>query len=99
MARPLPVLAGLAAGLGLVRLAARRRRAASAAGADPRAAELRRRLDEARELEADRAEEESAEVPVDRAVPPPTEKRRREVHERGRAAADRMRPGEGGDES
>jgi hypothetical protein len=63
---------------------------------DPRAEELRRKLDESRDLEADRAEVESAEVPVDQAEPADVTDRRKAVHERGQAAAEQMRrpPGE-----
>jgi hypothetical protein len=52
------------------------------------AEELRRRIAESRELVHERDEFEGAETPVDQADP---ESRRREVHERGRAAVDRMR--------
>jgi len=63
---------------------------------DPRAEELRRKLDESRDLEADRAELEAAETPVDQAEPADVGDRRSAVHERGRAAAEEMRrrPGE-----
>ena len=54
---------------------------------DPRADELRRRIDESRGLEDEREEFESAETPVDEADP---ETRRKHVHERGRAAVERM---------
>jgi hypothetical protein len=66
----------------------------AAAEEDPRAAELRQRLDESRALVTEREEFESAETTVDRAAPgaaPDVEDRRRSVHERGRAAAERMR--------
>jgi hypothetical protein len=65
-----------------------------AAEEDPRAAELRQRLDESRGLVTAREEFESAETTVDRAAPgapPDVEDRRRSVHERGREAAERMR--------
>jgi hypothetical protein len=59
---------------------------------DPRAAALRARLDESREVVDDREEFEAAETTVDavEAVPHP-EERRRTVHAEGRAAVDRMR--------
>ena len=59
---------------------------------DPRAEELRARLDESRIVVEDREEFEAAETTVDAvdAVPDP-EERRRAVHAEGRAAADRMR--------
>ena len=53
-----------------------------------RADELRQRIAEAREVVGERDEFEAAETPVDKADP---ESRRRDVHERGRAAVDRMR--------
>ena len=63
---------------------------------DPRAEELRRKLDESRELEGEREEFESAETPVDEAEPADVTDRRNAVHERGQAAAEQMRrpPGE-----
>ena len=64
---------------------------------DPRADELRARLDESRAVVEDREEFEGAETTVDVAetVPDP-EERRRTVHAEGRAAVDRMRgPNEG----
>jgi len=76
---------------------ARRLRRASrpelvAGGLDPRAEELRRKLAESRDLEADRDEFEAAETPVDLAVPPPeVEQRRRRIHEEARMAAEEMR--------
>ena len=59
---------------------------------DPRAAELRARLDESQAVVEDREEFEGAENTVDtvEAVPEP-EERRREVHAEGRAAVEKMR--------
>jgi hypothetical protein len=57
---------------------------------DPRAEELRRKLDESRPLVEEREEFESAETPVDAAEPPEVADRRKAVHERGRAAAEEM---------
>jgi hypothetical protein len=68
-----------------------RRRPAPVPAADPRADELRQRLDESRALVDEREEFESAETPVDQAEPADVADRRRAVHERGRAAADQMR--------
>jgi hypothetical protein len=51
--------------------------------------ELRQRLAEAREVVDERGTFEEAETPVDEAPDP--ESRRRGVHDRGRAALDRMR--------
>jgi hypothetical protein len=69
---------------------------------DPRADELRRRLDESRTVAEEQHEQEaSAEVPVDAVAEPEpdpgsgkVEDRRRAVHERARAAADEMRGAE-----
>ena len=58
---------------------------------DPRADELRRKLDESRTIVEEREEFESAETPVDAAEPVEVADRRKAVHERGRAAADEMR--------
>jgi len=54
---------------------------------DPRAEELRRKLDESQPVVAEREEFEAAETPVDEADP---EERRRAVHAEGRSAVDRM---------
>jgi hypothetical protein len=59
---------------------------------DPRAEELRRKLDESRTIVEEREEFEAAETPVDEVTgPAEVEDRRKAVHERGRAAADEMR--------
>ena len=58
-------------------------------GPDPRAEELRRRLEESRTLVAEREAFEEGETTVDRAEAP--DDRRRELHEWARAAADEMR--------
>jgi hypothetical protein len=65
--------------------------------ADPRADELRQRLDEARSVVDDREEFESAETTVDAvdAVPDDPDDRRRAVHAEGRSIVDRMRASEG----
>jgi len=68
-----------------------RRRPVPVPPADPRAEELRQRLDESRALVGEREEFESAETPVDQAEPADVTDRRRAVHERGRAAAEQMR--------
>ena len=67
------------------------------AAEDPRADELRRKLDESRTVVDEREEFEAGETPVDQADPDaPVEDRRNAVHERGKAAAEQMRrkPGE-----
>jgi hypothetical protein len=85
-------LAGLAAARTLL---LRRRTASPAAEQDPRADELRRKLAEARDMADEREEFESAETTVDRAESAGmVAERRREVHERGRAAAEEMRSGD-----
>ena len=67
--------------------------AAAPAAQDERASELRRKLDESRVLVDERDEFEAAETPVDRAEPVDdgVERRRRAVHEHGRAVAQDMR--------
>jgi hypothetical protein len=65
-----------------------RRKPEAPPAADPRAEELRRKLDESRAVVDEREEFESAETPVDEAE---VDDRRRAVHERGRAAAEKMR--------
>jgi hypothetical protein len=72
----------------------RKLRRAPAPANDPRADELRRKLDESRTIVEEREEFEAAETPVDE-VPEPAEvdDRRKAVHERGRAATDEMRGG------
>jgi hypothetical protein len=74
------------AGAAVVR--ALRRKPAPAPAPDPRAEELRRKLEESRAVVDEREEFESAETPVDQVE---VDDRRRAVHERGRAAAEQMR--------
>jgi hypothetical protein len=69
-------------GIALLKALLARRR--TSAGPDP-ADELRRKLEESRELAADQEDFAAGETPVD------ADERRREVHERGRAAIDEMR--------
>jgi hypothetical protein len=89
--------AGVAAGIGLLGLLSRRRRAAVPAdespAPDPRADELRRRLAEARETVDEQESWSSGEVPIDEAEPAAVDpdERRRRVHAQGRSAAERMR--------
>jgi hypothetical protein len=89
MRRPFAWIAGGLAALGL----ARRHEQSSTAGPDPRADELRRKLDESRSIVEEREEFEGAELTVDRAEPAPEdpESRRRAVHEAGRATLEQMR--------
>jgi hypothetical protein len=60
---------------------------------DPRAEELRKRLDESRSVVDDREEFEGEETTVDTVedVPADPAERRRAVHTEGRSAVDRMR--------
>jgi flagellar biosynthesis/type III secretory pathway M-ring protein FliF/YscJ len=84
MSKRLLVLVAFAAVLGVI-LRRRRRAAASLAAPDP-AHELRRKLDEARELETPAATvlDDAPDLTED------LEARRRSVHERGRQAAEEM---------
>lgn len=88
--------AAAAAGFGLVRLLRRRgtfHAPPVEAPADPRAAELRRKLEESRTLVGEREQFESGETTVDAADAPPADldERRRAVHDEGRATVERMR--------
>jgi len=61
--------------------------------ADPRADELRRKLDESRSIVEERDEFEGGELTVDLAEPAPEdpESRRRGVHDSARATVEQMR--------
>ena len=103
MRRMLAWLAGAAGVVGLLRARRRRSQFVPEAGPDPRAEELRRRLEEAKPL-AEPDEAEAAETPVDEAADPAPapapDERRADVHARARAAIDEMRRSgtdEGGD--
>jgi hypothetical protein len=83
-------LAG-AAGAAIAAWKKYRRPAAEPAPAeDPRAADLRAKLEESRAV-AEEPEFDSAETTVDEVEPVDVSDRRSAVHERGRAAADEMR--------
>jgi hypothetical protein len=82
--------AWIAGALGAAGVAYRALRRRPRPAADPRADELRRKLDESKQVVDDRAEFESGETPVDQAEPSLDEKRAA-VHERGQAAARQMR--------
>jgi hypothetical protein len=59
---------------------------------DPRAGELRERLEESRAVVSEREEFEEAETPVDEVEPvADVTERRREIHDHARAAAEEMR--------
>jgi hypothetical protein len=99
MRRSLAWLAGALGLAGAYRALKQRPAELPERGPDPRAEELRRRLEEAKPAAEARAEDEAGETPVDEApdpapAPADPEARRREVHERARAAMDEMR-GEG----
>jgi hypothetical protein len=82
-------ISGLAGGLALYGWLRRKRPASSQAVAgDPRAEELRAKLDESRALLEEQDEFARGETPVDEADP---DERRRRVHEEGRSAVDRMK--------
>jgi len=68
-----------------------RRRPVGEAAADPRADELRRKLDESKPIVEEREEFEAGETPVDEAEPTSLEDKRTAVHERGREAVREMR--------
>ena len=89
MRRPFAWIAGRLAALGLLH----RSDDAPSSAPDPRAEELRRKLDESRSMVEEREEFEGAELTVDRAEPAPEdpESRRRAVHEAGRATIEQMR--------
>ena len=82
--------AWIAGALGAAGVAYRTLRRRPRPAADPRADELRRKLDESKQVVDDRAEFESGETPVDQAEPS-LEEKRAAVHERGQAAAREMR--------
>ena len=93
MKRPLAWLAGALGLAGAYRALKHRPEPAPAPvaeGPDPRAEELRQRLEEAKPIVEEHEQErfESGEQTVDEADP---EARRRDVHERARAAIDEMR--------
>ena len=85
-------LAGAAgAGVAVYRKLRRRPEPSVDGAEDPRAQELRQRLEESRTVAEEQHEEASSlETPVD-SEPTEVEDRRRAVHERGRAAAEEMR--------
>jgi hypothetical protein len=86
--------AWIAGALGAAGVAYRALRRRPRPASDPRADELRRKLDESKQVVDDRAEFESGETTVDQAEPSLGEKRAA-VHERGRAAASEMRRSSG----
>jgi hypothetical protein len=93
------VLAGAAAAIGAVAARVFRRRKDFEAVPDPRAGELRQRLEESRAVVSEREEFEAAETPVDEVEPVANaderprdvDDRRREIHDRARTSAEEMR--------
>jgi hypothetical protein len=88
---------GVALGVAAVwRTVRRKPRPAAEPDPDPRADELRARLDESRAVVDEREEFEGAETTVDAVdAVPDTEERRRTVHAEGRAAVEKMRGSKG----
>jgi hypothetical protein len=93
MGRLLAWISGALGGVALYRWFTRERPPVVEPGADPRAAELRAKLQESRPLVDEREEFEAGETAVDEAepAPPDPEARRRRVHEQARSAVDEMR--------
>lgn len=87
--------AWIAGALGAAGVAYRALRGRPRPAADPRADELRRKLDESKPLVDEREEFESGETAVDEAESATLEEKRAAVHERGHAAAREMRGGDG----
>ena len=86
--------AWIAGALGAAGVAYRALRRRPRPAADPRADELRRKLDESKQVVDDRAEFESGETTVDQAEPS-LDAKRAAVHERGQAATREMRGSSG----
>jgi hypothetical protein len=83
--------AWIAGALGAAGVAYRALRRKPKATADPRAEELRRKLDESKPLVDEREEFEAGETSVDEADAPTLDEKRAAVHERGQAAVRDMR--------
>ena len=83
--------AWIAGALGAAGVAYRALRRQPKPPADPRADELRRKLDDSKQLVEEREQFESGETPVDEVEPPTLEGKRAAVHERGYEAARQMR--------
>ena len=95
MQRRLAFLGGIAVALAALWRTIRRRPAGwvEIEPADPRAEELRRRLEESRPVVDDREEFEAAETTVDEVEAPPEDPdaRRRAVHAEGRSTVEEMK--------
>jgi hypothetical protein len=85
--------AWVAGALGAAGMAYRALRRKPKAVADPRADELRRKLDESKPLVDEREEFEAGEKTVDEAEAPTLDEKRAAVHDRGQAAVRDMRGG------
>jgi hypothetical protein len=83
--------AWIAGAVGAAGMAYRALRRKPAPDADPRADELRRKLDDSKQLVDEREEFESGETTVDEVDAETLEGKRAAVHERGHAAAREMR--------
>jgi hypothetical protein len=83
--------AWIAGALGAAGVAYRALRGKPKAAADPRADELRRKLDESKPLVDEREEFEAGETTVDDAEAPTLDEKRAAVHERGQSAVRDMR--------
>jgi hypothetical protein len=83
--------AWIAGALGTAGVAYRALRRRPKPAPDPRADELRRKLDDSKQLVEEREQFESGETAVDEVEPPTLEGKRAAVHERGHAAAREMR--------
>lgn len=100
MRRSLGWIAGALGLAGAYRALKRQSRPVSESRPDPRAEELRRRLDEVKPLADERERFEAGETPVDAAPDPAPgadpDAKRRDVHERARAAIDEMQRDDAG---
>jgi hypothetical protein len=85
--------AWIAGTLGAAGMAVRALRRRPKPAADPRADELRRKLDDSKQVLEERGEFESGETAVDEVDSLTLERKRAAVHERGHAAAREMREG------
>jgi hypothetical protein len=90
--------AWIAGTLGAAGMAYRALRRGPKPVADPRADELRRKLDDSKQIVEEREEFESGETPVDDVEQATPEGKRAAVHERGHAAAREMRGSTGAEE-
>jgi hypothetical protein len=89
-------MAGALGAAGVAYRAVRRRRASDRETVeDPRADELRRKLDESKTIVDERGEFEGGETALDEAEPATVDEKRAAAHERARAAAEDMRSREG----